>query len=84
MNAHEHLDCLGEPCPLPIIKTAKLVPSMSAGQVLEVYSDDPGILPDMEAWCASHGQEYLGYTAETLDSRETWRVYVRKREEHNG
>ena len=75
------LDCLGEPCPLPIIKTAKNFPALTLGSVLEVLSDDPGILEDMEAWCASHSQDYLGYRTEDVEGQDAWRVYVRKR--HN-
>ena len=78
MKASHHLDCLGEPCPIPIIKTARYVPGMTVGEVLEVHSDDPGILPDMAAWCASHSHEYLGYNEESLDGTPAWRVYVRK------
>jgi tRNA 2-thiouridine synthesizing protein A len=74
----DQLDCLGEPCPLPIIKTAARLPALPGGAVLEVLSDDPGILPDMEHWCASQGQEYVGFWEETIDQREAWRVYVRK------
>lgn len=78
VEPQERLDCLGEPCPMPIIKTARLVPTMETGTVLEVLSDDPGILPDMEAWCRSHSHQFLGHRTDAINGREAWRVYVRK------
>ena len=38
------LDTLGLYCPIPIIKTAEAIGEMEPGQVLEVLSDDPGII----------------------------------------
>jgi TusA-related sulfurtransferase len=54
------LDTVGLYCPVPILKTARKIREIGTGQVLEVLSDDPVILEDMPAWCASNGHEYLG------------------------
>ena len=54
------LDTLGLYCPVPIIKTARRIREIGTGEVLEVLSDDPVILVDMPAWCASNGHEYIG------------------------
>ncbi len=54
------LDCVGLACPMPIFKTANTIKQMQPGQVLEVQSDDDGIVKDMPAWCNKTGHEYLG------------------------
>jgi TusA-related sulfurtransferase len=59
-DADGRLDTLGLYCPVPIIKTANRMKSMTAGQTLEVVSSDRVILVDMPAWCRSTGNEYLG------------------------
>jgi TusA-related sulfurtransferase len=69
------LDCLGLYCPMPILQTAAQIARLAPGQVLEVLSDDPGILNDMPAWCETTGHEFLGWSQQ---GRE-YRVYVRKR-----
>ena len=54
------LDCVGLACPIPIFKTSNKIKEMHPGQVLEVLSDDDGIVKDMPAWCKMTGNEYLG------------------------
>ncbi len=54
------VDCLGRPCPVPVIELARAMPSVAVGQVVEVLSDDPAALYDVPAWCRMRGQEYLG------------------------
>lgn len=49
------LDTRGQFCPVPIYLTAKQVRQMRVGQVVEVLSDDPGILADMPAWSTTTG-----------------------------
>jgi len=68
------LDAYGLLCPVPIIKTAAAIRDMSAGEVLEVLADDPQILEDMPAWCASHGHGLL----ETFEESDEIRMFVRK------
>lgn len=69
------LDCLGLYCPMPILQTATQIARLAPGQVLEVLSDDQGILNDMPAWCETTGHEFLGWTQQGNE----YRVYVRKR-----
>lgn len=56
----ETLDTLGLYCPVPVWETAKRIKDMRPGQVIEVLSDDEGIMDDMPTWCRRTGQEYLG------------------------
>jgi TusA-related sulfurtransferase len=68
------LDTIGLLCPIPIIKTAKLVKEMAAGEVVLVLSDDWGIQVDMPAWCKMSRNELLGI----VEEGEVLRAYVRK------
>ncbi len=54
------VDCLGRPCPVPVIELAKTVPTVAVGAVVEVLSDDPAARLDVPAWCRMRGQEYVG------------------------
>jgi tRNA 2-thiouridine synthesizing protein A len=56
----EVLDCSGLSCPMPILKTKKTIGKMSSGQILEVFSTDPGTKNDLPAFAKRTGHEYLG------------------------
>ncbi|MEW6019781.1 MAG: Rrf2 family transcriptional regulator [Pseudomonadota bacterium] len=56
----ERLDCIGHPCPLPIVKISERIRSLRPGQVLEVWADDEGAKADIPAWCIGSGNEFLG------------------------
>ncbi|MBC8415995.1 MAG: sulfurtransferase TusA family protein, partial [Candidatus Cloacimonetes bacterium] len=49
------LDCLGLKCPQPILKVVALVPTMEAGDILEVKADCPSFPVDIKAWCGRTG-----------------------------
>ena len=68
------LDTFGLFCPVPIMKTAQRIKTMSVGQVLEVLADDEQILEDMPAWCKSHGHAFL----EVIEASGEYRLYVKK------
>jgi tRNA 2-thiouridine synthesizing protein A len=61
---NETLDAVGLLCPLPIVETAKRIDGMRTGQILEIRSDDYGILEDMPAWCRGTGHELVGMREE--------------------
>lgn len=69
------LDVKGAACPLPIVKTAKAMKTMTAGEVLEVLATDPGVEPDMQAWTKQTGNELV-----SIDAQEggVFRVLLRK------
>lgn len=46
-------------CPLPVIRTQQKVKELTAGEVLEVISTDPGALNDIPAWCRVNGHRVL-------------------------
>ncbi len=74
MEADAVLDCLGLYCPMPIVKTAQKIKELEPGQVLEVLSDDRGIVSDMPAWCGKTGNECLGVT----ESDGEFHAFVRR------
>ena len=57
--ATEKLDCLGLKCPQPILKVAAKIPTMQAGDIIEVLADCPSFPTDMRAWCEKTGKVLL-------------------------
>lgn len=49
------LDLRGLSSPLPIVKTARAIKEIASGEVMEVFSTDPGSVTDFTAWCRSTG-----------------------------
>lgn len=68
------VDCLGRPCPVPVIELAKAIRTVQPGDLVELLSDDPGARVDVPAWCRMRGQEYVG--AEQRDVG--WAFWVRR------
>ena len=64
VRADELLDARGLLCPLPIVETAKAVARLAVGQILEIRSDDFGVLADMPAWCKGTGHELVAMREE--------------------
>lgn len=62
--ADQTLDAKGLNCPLPILKTKKMIKGMSSGQVLEVLATDPGSVADMAAFCNQTGNQLMGQSNE--------------------
>jgi len=54
------VDCLGRPCPVPVIELARALPDVAVGELLDVLSDDPAAALDIPAWCRMRSQEYVG------------------------
>ena len=64
MNFDVELDASGLSCPLPILKTRKMLSTMTAGQVLKVISSDQGSVEDIPAFVSQTGNELLSSTEE--------------------
>lgn len=54
------LDCLGRPCPVPVVELARALQRLPAGSTVEVLADDPAALVDVPAFCRMRGHDYLG------------------------
>jgi tRNA 2-thiouridine synthesizing protein A len=59
MNVHKELDTRGLNCPLPILKTKKMLAEMQTGEVLRVVSTDPGSMRDFQAFARQTGNELV-------------------------
>lgn len=62
------VDCLGRPCPVPVIELARAVTAAPPGTVVEVRSDDPAARHDVPAWSRMRGYEYLGEVEQATGS----------------
>lgn len=59
-NPQRTLDCRGDACPLPLLKTKKAMAAMAGGEILEVVGTDPGSKNDLPSWANRTGNLYLG------------------------
>lgn len=69
------LDAKGLACPMPIVKTRKIMKELEPGNVLEVQATDKGSTADLKAWAESSGHNYLGTTE---DEDGILKHYLRK------
>lgn len=44
---------------MPVIRTQNRIADLQPGDVLEVYSTDPGAVNDIPAWCRINGHQVL-------------------------
>ena len=57
----QELDCSNMSCPMPILKTKKVMDTLQSGQTLKMTATDPGSLPDIEAWTSKTGNELVSH-----------------------
>lgn len=58
------LDTSGLNCPLPILKTKKVLNTMLSGQLLRVVATDPASRIDFAAYCAQTGHQLVDESAD--------------------
>jgi len=73
ITPNETLDCRGLSCPMPLLKTKKAIKDMKSGQILEVFSSDPGTKNDLPGFAKKAGHEYLGHK----DDEGFARLYIK-------
>ncbi len=66
--ADKVLDAKGLNCPLPILKTKKILKEVPVGGTLEILATDPGAVADFAAFCRTTGNEMV-------ESGQTGNVY---------
>lgn len=59
MEFNRELDARGLNCPLPILRTKKVLNEMASGEVLRVVATDPGSVKDFAAFAKQTGNELL-------------------------
>ncbi len=67
MEFNKELDARGLSCPLPILKTKKMLNELASGQVLKVVATDPGSVRDMEAFANQTGNPLVGSSTENKE-----------------
>ncbi len=58
------VDARGLNCPMPIVKTAQAVKTLTSGQVIEILATDPGAVKDFAAWSKATGNELVEQTVD--------------------
>ncbi len=58
------VDCRGLSCPMPILRVKKELKGAKKGQIVELWSTDPGSKKDMPDFAKKQGEEFLGYVDE--------------------
>ena len=55
------VDARGCACPGPLLEAKKGIGAVRVGEVLEIWSSDPGTKNDIPPWADKVGHEYMGY-----------------------
>ena len=57
--ADKELDARGLNCPLPILRTKKMLNELTGGQTLRIVATDPGAVKHFQAFAKQTGNELL-------------------------
>jgi TusA-related sulfurtransferase len=72
--AEINLDCLGEACPVPLIKTQKAMADMAVGDVIVVNIDHSCAMKNIPDWARS-----VGHAVEIEEVGEgEWNIVIEK------
>lgn len=74
MSKEVVLDCMGEACPVPLIKAEKALAELAAGDVLIVEIDHSCAMKNVPEWARKEGHEV---EVEEVDEGE-WEVIIEK------
>lgn len=75
-NPHVTLDMRGVSCPGPVLEAKKLLDGMRGGEVLQLVTDCPGAISDVESWSQATGVEMLASLPMARGAQE---FYLRKK-----
>ena len=64
IKADKTLDAKGLECPMPLLKSKKVIDTLEPGQILEILGTDEGSKIDLPGWCERVGHTYLGVKEE--------------------
>ncbi|NIZ40973.1 sulfurtransferase TusA family protein [Entomospira entomophila] len=73
MQEHE-LDCMGEACPVPLIKTQKKMEELAVGDVLIVHIDHSCAVKNVPEWARTQG---YNVEIDDVDDGE-WDIVIEK------
>lgn len=64
MQITQTVDARGLSCPMPIVKTAQAIKTVTSGGLMEVLATDPGSVKDFAAWSRTTGNELVEQTTD--------------------
>ena len=70
----EKFDATGLNCPMPIIRSKKILSKLSSGDVLYVIATDSGSVKDFDAFCSQTGNKLL----ESNEDNGVYHYYLQK------
>ncbi|WP_332672734.1 sulfurtransferase TusA family protein [Aromatoleum sp.] len=76
MEFEREVDARGLSCPLPILRTKKMLAEMKPGQIVRVLATDPGSVKDFQAFAKQTGNELLSQS-ETAD--EAFEFFLKRK-----
>jgi len=68
------VDARSVACPGPLLEAKKGIGAVKVGEVLEIWSGDPGTKADIPRWAEKVGHEFLGY----LEADGYDRIFVKR------
>lgn len=68
------LDCMGEACPIPMMKTEKKMEDLAVGDVLVVAIDHSCAVKNVPEWARNHGHNV---EIDEIDDGE-WEIIIEK------
>ena len=71
---NQKFDATGLNCPLPILRSKKMLAALASGDILHVICTDTGSVKDFDAFCKQSGNELL----ESSEVDNKFHFYVRK------
>jgi len=75
LKAEKVVDARGSACPGPLLEAKKGIGAIQVGEILEIWSGDPGTKNDIPRWAAKVGHEYLG----CIEADGYDRIFVRRK-----
>lgn len=60
LEAAKVVDARGSACPGPLLEAKKGIGAVGVGEILEIWSGDPGTKDQIPRWCTKVGHEFLG------------------------
>ena len=64
IQVDQRVDARGLSCPMPIVRTAQAMKTMTSGGIVEVLATDPGSVKDFTAWARTTGNELVESTSD--------------------
>ncbi len=74
MSKEVFLDCLGEACPIPLVKAEKALAKLSAGDVLIVEVDHSCAMKNVPEWAIKNGHNV---EIEEVEDGQ-WNIFIEK------